>query len=112
MLPHIFTYLDAMPLTSSGKINRKALPTIDLNNISNDNEYVAPETQIQKALCELIENVLGIDTVGITDDFFDLGGDSLKAIELVSKAHNEGIYFNLQNVFDYPSVLERQANYA
>ena len=106
MLPHIFTYLDAMPLTSSGKINRKALPTIDLNNISNDNEYVAPETQIQKALCELIENVLGIDTVGITDDFFDLGGDSLKAIELVSKAHNEGIYFNLQNVFDYPSVKE------
>ena len=106
MLPHIFTHLDEMPLTSSGKINRKALPEIDLENIANDTEYVAPQTQIQKELCKLIELVLGTTPVGIADDFFDLGGDSLKAIEFVSKAHNEGIYFNLQNVFDYPTVKE------
>ena len=104
MLPHICTHLDEMPLTSSGKINRKALPEINLANIANDTEYVAPETQMQKELCKLIELVLGTTPVGITDDFFDLGGDSLKAIEFVSKAHNEGIYFNLQNVFDYPTV--------
>ena len=106
MLPHIFTHLDEMPLTSSGKVNRKALPEVDLENITNDAEYVAPETQMQKELCKLIELVLGTSPVGITDDFFDLGGDSLKAIELVSKAHNEGIYFNLQNVFDYPTVKQ------
>ena len=106
MLPHIFTHLDAMPLTSSGKVNRKALPEVDLENIANDTEYVAPETQMQKALCKLIELVLGTTPVGIEDDFFDLGGDSLKAIEFVSKAHNEGIYFNLQNVFDYPTVKQ------
>ncbi len=106
MLPHIFTHLDTMPLTSSGKVNRKALPEVDLENITNDTEYVAPETQMQKALCKLIELVLGTTPVGIADDFFDLGGDSLKAIEFVSKAHNEGIYFNLQNVFDYPTVQE------
>ena len=104
MLPHICTHLDEMPLTSSGKINRKALPEIDLANIANDTEYVAPETQMQKELCKLIELVLGTTPVGITDDFFDLGGDSLKAIEFVSKAHNEGVYFNLQNVFDNPTV--------
>lgn len=104
MLPHIFTHLDEMPLTSSGKINRKALPEIDLENIANDTEYVAPENQQQKEMCKLIESVLGTTPVGIADDFFDLGGDSLKAIEFVSKAHNEGIYFNLQNVFDYPTV--------
>ena len=104
MLPHICTHLAEMPLTSSGKINRKALPEIDLANITNDTEYVAPETQMQKELCKLIEMVLGTNPVGITDDFFDLGGDSLKAIEFVSKAHNEGIYFNLQNVFDYSTV--------
>ncbi len=106
MLPHIFTRLDEMPLTSSGKVNRKALPEVDLENITNDTEYVAPETQMQKALCELIKSVLHASAVGIADDFFDLGGDSLKAIEFVSKAHNEGIYFNLQNVFDYPTVKE------
>ncbi len=106
MLPHICTRLNEMPLTSSGKINRKALPEVDLQNITNDTEFVAPETQMQKELCKLIELVLGTTPVGITDDFFDLGGDSLKAIEFVSKAHNEGIYFNLQNVFDYPTVKE------
>lgn len=106
MLPHIFTQLDTMPLTSSGKVNRKALPEVDIENITNDTEYIAPETQMQKSLCKLIELVLGISSVGITDDFFDLGGDSLKAIEFVSKAHNEGIYFNLQNVFDYPTVSQ------
>ena len=106
MLPHIFMHLDEMPLTASGKINRKALPEVDLENITNDTEYVAPETQMQKALCKLIELVLGTSPVGVFDDFFDLGGDSLKAIEFVSKVHNEGIYFNLQNVFDYPTVKE------
>ena len=106
MLPHIFTHLNEMPLTSSGKVNRKALPEVDLENIVNDTEYVAPEIPMQKELCKLIEFVLGITPVGITDDFFNLGGDSLKAIELVSKAHSEGIYFNLQNVFDYPTVQE------
>lgn len=104
MLPHICTHLDEMPMTTSGKINRKALPEIDLTNIANDTEYVVPETQMQKELCKLIELVLGTTPVGIDDDFFDLGGDSLKAIEFVSKAHNEGVYFNLQNVFDYPTI--------
>ena len=106
MLPHIFTHLAEMPLTSSGKINRKALPEIDLENIANETEYVAPENNQQKELCKLFELVLNTSPVGIEDDFFDLGGDSLKAIELVSKAHTEGIYFALQNVFDYPTVKE------
>ncbi len=106
MLPHICTHIDTMPLTSSGKVNRKALPEINLENIESNTEYVAPENEQQKELCRLIENVLGTSPVGIEDNFFDLGGDSLKAIEFVSKAHNEGIYFNLQNVFDYPTVKE------
>lgn len=106
MLPHIFTHLNEMPLTSSSKVNRKALPEVDLENITNDAEYVPPENKQQKLLCGLMEQILDVTPVGIADDFFDLGGDSLKAIEFVSKAHNEGIYFNLQNVFDYPTVKE------
>jgi len=106
MLPHIFTHLNEMPLTSSGKVNRKALPEVDLENITNDTEYVQPENKQQKLLCGLMEQILDVTPVGIADDFFDLGGDSLKAIEFVSKAHNEGVYFNLQNVFDYPTVKE------
>ncbi len=100
MMPHIFTVLSEMPLTPSGKINRKALPEVDLTNISNDVEYIQPQTEMQRALASIMENVLNYSPIGLNDNFFDLGGDSLKAIEFVSKAHGEGIYFNLQDVFD------------
>ena len=104
MMPHIFTVLPEMPLTPSGKINRKALPDIDLTNISNDVEYVKPQTELQKELGKLMEKVLNYSPIGLNDDFFDIGGDSLKAIEFVSKAHSEGIYFNLQSIFDNPTL--------
>lgn len=104
MLPHIITHLDEMPLTSSGKISRKTLPEIDLENISNDTEYVAPTTETEKLLCAIVSETLGIGKIGVEDDFFELGGDSLKAIEYVSKAHAQGIYFTLQDVFDNPTV--------
>lgn len=104
MLPHIFTRLDEMPLTPSGKINRKALPEVDLENISNDTEYVKPQTELQKEIARLMEQCLKYSPIGLDDDFFDCGGDSLTAIEFVSKAHNEGIYFNLQAIFDNPTV--------
>ncbi len=104
MMPHIFTVLDEMPLTSSGKINRKALPEIDLSNVGSNIEYVKPTGKQEKKIASLMEQVLGYSPIGLYDSFFDLGGDSLKAIEFVSKAHNEGIYFDLQNVFDYPTT--------
>ena len=104
MLPHIFTVLDEMPLTPSGKINRKALPEVDLTNITNDTEYVKPQTELQKELAAVMEKVLNYAPIGLNDDFFDMGGDSLKAIEFVSKAHSAGIYFNLQAVFDNPTL--------
>ena len=105
MLPHIFTRLNEMPLTPSGKISRKALPEVDLEHISSyDVEYVKPQTDMQRKLADIMETVIGISPIGLNDDFFDCGGDSLKAIEFVSKAHNEGIYFNLQAVFDNPTI--------
>lgn len=106
MLPHIFTHLQDMPMTSSGKVNRKALPEIDLENIKSDTEYVAPENEQQQLLCNLMQQVLDVTPVGIADDFFDLGGDSLKAIEFISEAHNEGIYINLQDVYNHPTIKQ------
>ncbi|MCI8597638.1 MAG: amino acid adenylation domain-containing protein, partial [Lachnospiraceae bacterium] len=104
MMPHIFTRLSEMPLTSSGKLNRKGLPEVALDCMESTTEYVSPQGQLEKKLAEIIEQVLDYVPVGRNDDFFDLGGDSLKAIEFVSMAHYEGIYFDLQNVFDYPTV--------
>lgn len=106
MLPHIFTHLDEMPMTSSGKISRKTLPEIDLSNIESSVEYEAPDGELEKSLAKEMEEVLNYSPIGRNDNFFDLGGDSLKAIEFVSKAHNSGIYFDLQSIFDYPTVKE------
>lgn len=105
MLPGVLVHLDEFPLTTNGKVNRKALPKVDWNNIDDSTEYVKPEGELEQQLAMIIGLVLGYDLVGRNDHFFDnLGGDSLKMIEFVSKAHNEGIYFSVQDVFDYPTV--------
>ena len=80
MIPHIFTHIEEMPLTGSGKVNRNALPEIDLENICSDTEYVAPETKQEIILAECISAVLDIEKISVLDNFFDIGGDSLKSI--------------------------------
>lgn len=111
MVPHIFTRLDEMPLTPSGKINRKALPEIDLEHITYATvEYVKPQTDIQRKLVNIMETVIGQSPIGLNDNFFDIGGDSLKAIEFVSEAHTEGFYFNVQSIYDNPTI-QRMCEY-
>ncbi len=106
MLPHICTHLDDMPLTSSGKINRKALPEVDLYATQTDVEYVAPTTEQEKVLVSAIEATLGIDKVGIMDNFFDIGGDSLKAIELISKLEKQGYHTDTKTIFECDTVKD------
>ena len=106
MMPHIFTVLNEMPLTTSGKVNRKALHEVDLTNISNDTEYVAPTTEKETILCQSIENILNAEKVGVLDNFFDLGGDSLKAIELISKLEAKGYKTTVKTVFDSETVKD------
>ena len=104
MLPHIFTKLENMPLTASGKINRKALPEVDLHDISNDTEYKAPQTEAEKLLTDEIQDILNIENVGVLDNFFDLGGDSLKAIELLSKLEVKGYAVSVKDIFDSGNI--------
>ena len=102
MVPNYFVHLPEMPMTASGKTDRKNLPLPEFSSIVR--ECIAPKSDMEKSLCELLEKLLSYSPIGVTDDFFELGGDSLKAIEYVAKAHNIGIDFSLQKVFDYPTV--------
>ena len=102
MVPNYFMKLDTMPMTASGKTDRKNLPVPDFT--ISEREYVAPETEMEVNLCKLLGEILHIEKVGVKDDFFEYGGDSLTAIEYVAKAHSLGIDFLLQNVFDYPTI--------
>ncbi|MGZ5135814.1 MAG: condensation domain-containing protein, partial [Flavitalea sp.] len=90
MIPALWVELDSLPLTSNGKINKKALPDPDAGSMSNK-EYVAPETDEEQKLAEIWQQVLNVERVGIHDNFFELGGDSIKVIRIVHK---------LKKVFD------------
>lgn len=91
MVPNVLTQLAEMPMTSNGKVNRKALPEPDLHELKA--EYVPPETETEKILCNAFEKTLKLETgtVGLLDDFFDCGGDSLKAMIALSIAKLDGL---------------------
>ena len=91
MVPNVLTQLAEMPMTSNGKVNRKALPEPDLHELKA--EYVPPETETEKILCNAFEKTLKLETgtVGLLDDFFDRGGDSLKAMIALSIAKLDGL---------------------
>ena len=78
MVPNYFMRLDGMPVTASGKIDRKSLPVPDVT--MTEREYVAPATETETRLAKLWRDQLHVNSVGRTDDFFELGGDSLSAI--------------------------------
>jgi len=103
MVPNYFVNLSSMPITPSGKLDSKALRPP--NPASTRSGVTAPpRTEQEQILAGLIQMVLRIQLVGLDDDFFELGGDSLSAIELVTKAQSAGFGFSLQEIFDRPNI--------
>jgi amino acid adenylation domain-containing protein len=110
MVPSIIVTLDELPLTPSGKVARRKLPTPEYSR-DETTPYVAPRNETEEKLIRLWADVLGVDTdkqqVGIHDDFFDLGGHSLLATQLVSRIRDQfGISLPLKYIFRYPNPAE------
>jgi tyrocidine synthetase-3 len=104
MMPSQMVLLEKMPLTPNGKIDRKALPELAGNQLKSA-EYAAPSTATEKRLVEVMELVLGTAAIGVNDDFFQIGGHSLKAMTLVSHIHKTfGIAIPLRVVFEAPTI--------
>ena len=89
MIPAYYMHIDRVPLKANGKLDRKALPKPDVSDFRTD--YAAPETDTQKALCAAMAKVLKMDQVGLHDDFYEMGGDSLASIEMITESGLPGL---------------------
>ncbi len=105
MIPAYFLQIQEIPLTSNGKVDKRALPRPDKLRSGSKANYVAPETDLEKSLSEIWQKVLGVSQVGIEDSFFDLGGNSLKIIQVGSEIkENLGKELTTVNLFTYPTI--------
>ena len=110
MIPSYFVQMEKLPLTSNGKVDRRALTEPD-RNLATDKEYVEPTNETEKKLAAIWQEVLGVEKIGINDNFFELGGHSLKAVLLLSRIHKEmNVEVSLKVVFASP-VLRNMAEY-
>jgi aryl carrier-like protein len=102
MVPAAFVRVERFPLTANGKIDRDALPAPDRRG--GDGEEAAPRTPVETVLAEIWKEVLGLERVGIHDDFFELGGDSILSIQILSRAARAGLELTTQAIFQHPTI--------
>ncbi len=103
MVPNVFMQIDAFPINGNGKIDKKLLPKPILKS---KQAYVPPTTDLEKALCSIWQNLFGLKKVGINDNFFDLGGDSLSAIKFQMEALNQNLSISYSDIFTFPTIRQ------
>ena len=110
MVPAAFVLLDSMPLTENGKIDRKALPAPeDGERLDLGGEFVAPRTDVEEELSRIWSSVLRLEKIGIHDNFFAIGGDSILSIQIVSRAGAVGIHLSPRQLFQHQTIAELAA---
>ncbi|HEX8183978.1 MAG TPA: amino acid adenylation domain-containing protein, partial [Blastocatellia bacterium] len=106
MVPAIIVMLEEMPLSASGKIDRKRLPAPGLNRQAVEQPYVEPQSEAERELVKIWEEVLGIERIGVRDSFFELGGDSILSIQVVARARQAGLEITPKNLFEHQTISD------
>ena len=101
MVPAYMMQIEAIPVTRNGKLDKRALPEIV---VKNTREYIPPRNDIEKCLCEAFGEILNIEQVSIKESFFELGGDSIKAIRIISKMRNSGYSLTVKDIMSGKTV--------
>lgn len=109
MIPGHFVALDSLPLTISGKVNRKALPQAKLSLLGTGTTYIAPRNAKEELLAKVWQSVLRKVPISVDDNFFHVGGDSIKAIQITARLGQEDWQLSIKDLFAYPTI-EGQAN--
>lgn len=104
MLPHAYMALEALPLTINGKVDRAALPPIEAHRHGQADEIVAPRSEEEERLAAIWRDLLGTPEPSVRDNFFHVGGDSIMAIRLVSRALEAGLSLSLKDVFEQQTI--------
>ncbi|MFO0762808.1 MAG: non-ribosomal peptide synthase/polyketide synthase, partial [Byssovorax sp.] len=103
MIPAAFVVLAEMPLTENGKIDRRALPA-PAGELDEARERVLPRDEVERTLASIWTRVLRVDAVGVHDNFFAVGGDSILGIQIVSRARQAGLKITPQQIFRFPTI--------
>jgi acyl carrier protein len=107
MIPALFVFMNSFPLTPNGKVDRKSLPASEAERPDMENDFVEPRTQTEQTLAKLWGEVLNIDNIGIYDNFFDLGGHSLSAVQVTVKIHQAyNVELSLQTFFQASTLAD------
>ena len=96
MVPHLVMELDQFPLTINGKLDKRALPDPELTN---SDSYVEPENELERQVCEIWKDVLGLEKVGVNDDFFRIGGDSILSIRIIARMQEIGVKVVTKDIY-------------
>jgi amino acid adenylation domain-containing protein/non-ribosomal peptide synthase protein (TIGR01720 family) len=104
MLPAAFVFLETWPLMPNGKVDRRALPAPDRDRAAPESAFVAPRTPAEEILAAIWAQVLGVAQVGIHDNFFACGGDSILSIQIVAKANAAGLRITPKQLFEYQTI--------
>ncbi|MDP1513189.1 amino acid adenylation domain-containing protein, partial [Paenibacillus ottowii] len=105
MVPSYFVQMEQLPLTPNGKVDRRALPQPE-GSVDSGENYVAARNEVERTLVSVWQSVLGIEQIGVLDNFFHLGGDSIKGIQVSSRLLQNGYKLEMRELFQYPTIAE------
>jgi surfactin family lipopeptide synthetase A len=110
MVPAMFVLLESLPVTSNGKVDRDRLPVPNASNILRDEAYAPARTAVEKRIAGILASLLGLEQVGVHDNFFLLGGHSLLATQVITRLRGSfGVELSLHSLFEAPTVAELSA---
>jgi len=103
MIPTAFVELASMPLSANGKVDRKSLPTPNLAEL-NSVDFIAPQSPKEIILADIWKNLLNIEQVGVKDNFFAIGGDSIISLQVVARARDKGVQLDPKDIFRHQTI--------
>lgn len=106
MIPAHFIFVPGLPLTSNGKLDRGALPAPESARASSTKRFIAPRNATEQTLADVWKEVLRVDRVGIDDHFFELGGDSILSIQVITRCRRKGLSFTPKDLFKSPTIAQ------